>query len=281
VGLQVRLFRPWSPERFVAEVPRTTKRIAVLDRCKESGALGEPLYLDINSTMHEEAQREGQEWLSSIAIIGGRFGLGSKDFTPGMALAVFAELDKPKPKNHFTLGIHDDVTFHSLAVLEEPNCVPAGTVECLFWGMGADGTVGANKEAIKIIGTSTELYAQGYFAYDAHKSGGVTVSHLRFGPSPITSQYLVRAADYVAVHHHSYFHKYDWYSAIKPGGKLVLNCEYPADEVALRLPVDVKRHLAELGVEVSRACCPSSARSPCSRPPSTRRTPGRAPRWWR
>ena len=196
--------------------------------------------------------RDGYEWLHDIMVVGGRFGLGSKDFSPGMAIAVFDTLatQEGRPRNHFTLGINDDVTHLSLPITREPDCVPKGTVQCLFWGMGADGTVGANKEAIKIIGSATDLYAQGYFAYDAHKSGGVTVSHLRFGPSPITSSYLVKQADYVAVHHHSYLHKYDWHTSMKPGCRLVLNCEYPADEVTKHIPVDVKKHLAELGVQV-------------------------------
>ena len=178
VGLvKVRLYRPFSAEHLLKVIPKTTKRIAVLDRTKENGSFGEPLFLDISS-VYQNKQK-------NMEIFGGRYGLGSKDLTPTMIKAVFDNLKLKNPKNNFTIGIEDDVTFTSLKLKEEINTSPKGLVQCKFWGLGGDGTVGANKNAIKIIGDNTDLFAQGYFAYDSKKSGGVTISHLRFGKSPI------------------------------------------------------------------------------------------------
>ena len=238
IGLvKVRLYRPWSTEHFLASLPETTKKIAVLDRTKEPGALGEPLYLDIKSVF----QGSGRDML----IVGGRYGLGSKDFTPAMVQAVFDNLAADEPRNGFTVGIEDDVTNTSLPLPPEMDATPDGTIQCMFWGLGSDGTVGANKNAIKIIGDNTDLYAQGYFAYDSKKSGGITVSHLRFGPKPIQSSYLVKTADYVACHNPAYVQKYDLLAGIKDGGTFVLNCPWDSDGLNEHLPASLKRTIAE------------------------------------
>jgi len=239
--LKVRLYRPWSASDFLAALPPTAERIAVLDRTKEPGALGEPLYQDVATTFKEA----GKEML----IVGGRYGLGSKDFTPAMVRAVFDNLAQDAPKNHFTVGIEDDVTHTSLPVGEEIDVAPAGTIQCKFWGLGADGTVGANKNAIKIVGDNTDLYAQGYFAYDAKKSGGITVSHLRFGKSPIQSPYLVKNADYIACHNPAFVHKYDLLAGIKAGGIFVLNCPWSGEELEENLPASLKRTIAQKGLK--------------------------------
>ncbi|SHN49177.1 pyruvate:ferredoxin (flavodoxin) oxidoreductase [Desulfovibrio litoralis] len=238
VGLvKVRLFRPFSPKALLRAIPVTAQNIAVLDRTKEPGALGEPLYLDICTAFMEAKIRPN--------IVGGRYGLGSKDFTPAMAKAVFDNLLSIEPKNHFTVGIEDDVTYTSLAIEENLNTVPAGTVQCKFFGLGADGTVGANKQAIKIIGDNTDLYAQGYFAYDSKKSGGFTVSHLRFGKDPIQSTYLVNSADYIACHKSAYVNQYDILEGIKEGGVFVLNSEWNTiADMEKELPVAMKRTIA-------------------------------------
>jgi len=242
IGLvKVRLYRPWSTEHFLNALPGSAKKIAVLDRTKEPGALGEPLYLDIKSVF----QGSGRD----ILIVGGRYGLGSKDFTPAMAKAVFDNLLLDNPKNGFTVGIEDDVTNTSLPLPPEMDATPEGTIQCMFWGLGADGTVGANKNAIKIIGDNTDLYAQGYFAYDSKKSGGITVSHLRFGPKPIQSSYLVKTADYVACHNPAYVQKYDLLSGIKDGGTFVLNCPWDLDGLNEHLPGSLKRTIAEKGLK--------------------------------
>jgi pyruvate-ferredoxin/flavodoxin oxidoreductase len=238
IGLiKVRLYRPWSTAHFLEALPDSAKRIAVLDRTKEPGALGEPLYLDIKSVF----QGSGRDLL----IVGGRYGLGSKDFTPAMAKAVFDNLALDQPKNGFTVGIEDDVTNTSLPMPAEFDASPEGTIQCMFWGLGSDGTVGANKNAIKIVGDNTDLYAQGYFAYDAKKSGGTTVSHLRFGPKPIQSSYLVKTADYVACHNPAYVDKYDLLAGIKDGGIFVLNCPWDLDGLNEHLPASLKRTIAE------------------------------------
>ena len=238
VGLvKVRLFRPWSAEAFLRALPKTVKKIAVLDRTKEPGSQGEPLYLDICTTLQQAGD--------SRTVFGGRYGLGSKDFTPAMARAVFDNLKTAKPKNGFTVGIDDDVTHLSLPVDAEVDVTPKGTIQCKFWGLGADGTVGANKSAIKIIGDNTDLYAQGYFAYDSKKSGGTTVSHLRFGAKPIQSSYLVQSADYVACHNPAYVDKYDLLAGVKKGGTFVLNCPWPAAELDKHLPSALRRTIAE------------------------------------
>ena len=235
--VKVRLYRPFSPEHLLAAIPASTNCLCVLDRTKECGSLGEPLYQDVCTSFLEKGE--------APTIIGGRYGLGSKDFTPGMAKAVFDNMLSMQPKNHFTVGINDDVTHLSLDVKEEINTVPEGTVQCKFFGLGADGTVGANKQAIKIIGDNSDLYAQAYFAYDSKKSGGFTVSHLRFGKQPITSSYLITQADYIACHKASYVHMYDVLDGIKDGGIFVLNSPWTTiEQLEKELPASFKRTIA-------------------------------------
>ncbi|MGB2982350.1 MAG: pyruvate:ferredoxin (flavodoxin) oxidoreductase, partial [Candidatus Bipolaricaulia bacterium] len=239
IGLiKVRLYRPWSTEHFLKALPESVNKIAVLDRTKEPGALGEPLYLDLCTVFQ---QRGG----STPRIVGGRYGLGSKDFTPAMAKAVFDNLALDEPKNGFTVGIEDDVTHTSLPLPAEMDATPEGTIQCMFWGLGSDGTVGANKTAIKIIGDNTDMYAQGYFAYDSKKSGGITVSHLRFGAKPIQSSYLVKTADYVACHNPAYVATYDLLAGVKDGGTFVLNSPWDLDGLNEHLPASLKRTIAE------------------------------------
>ncbi len=236
VGLViVRLYRPFSAEHFYKAIPSTVQKIAVLDRTKENGAFGEPLYLDVSTVFKDR----GDDRL----IVGGRYGLGSKDFTPTMAKAVYDNLATNEPKNHFTVGITDDVTFTSLP-LEHIDAEPEGAVRCKFWGLGGDGTVGANKDAIKIIGDNTDKYAQGYFAYDSKKSGGVTVSHLRFGDALIQSTYLIEHAGYIACHNPSYVTKYNVLSGIMDGGTFVLNSACSLEEMESELPGSMKRTIA-------------------------------------
>jgi len=238
VGLiKVRLFRPFSVKHFLEAVPDTVKRIAILDRTKENGAYGEPLYLDV-SAVYQHLKKD-------MIIVGGRYGLGSKDFTPSMTKAVFENLAMNEPKNNFTIGITDDVTFTSLPIREEIDATPEGVVQCKFWGLGGDGTVGANKDAIKIIGDNTNMYVQGYFAYDAKKSAGVTISHLRFGKVPIKSTYLIKDADYVACHNPSYVDKYNLLEGIKGEGCFVLNCPWSLKEMEKQLPNSLKKTIAE------------------------------------
>ena len=193
-------------------MPKTVKKIAVLDRTKEPGALGDPLYTDVRTMYYREA--------NAPEVYGGRYGLGSKDTTPGQIVAVYDNLDQEKPKDQFTIGINDDVTYTSLAPVEGISTEPEGTIRCKFWGLGSDGTVGANKNAIKIIGDKTDLYAQGYFAYDSKKSGGVTISHLRFGKSKIQSTYLIAEADFIACHNQAYVYQYNLLKGLKKGGNL-------------------------------------------------------------
>ncbi|TFH09044.1 MAG: pyruvate:ferredoxin (flavodoxin) oxidoreductase, partial [Candidatus Atribacteria bacterium] len=235
--LKVRLYRPWSTEYFLKAMPKSVKKLAVLDRTKEPGSLGEPLYLDIKSVF------QGTD--RDILVVGGRYGLGSKDFTPAMVQSVFDNLKLDEPKNGFTVGINDDVTHTSLPMPKAIDATPEGTVQCMFWGLGSDGTVGANKNAIKIIGDNTDMYAQGYFAYDSKKSGGITVSHLRFGKKPIQSSYLVQTADYVACHNPAYVDKYDLLAGIKEGGTFVLNCAWDMEGLNANLPGSLKRTIAE------------------------------------
>ncbi len=235
--LKVRLYRPWSAEHFLGSLPKSVKKVAVLDRTKEPGSQGEPLYQDVCTTFQEKGE--------GPAVVGGRYGLGSKDFTPAMVKAVFDNLSEAKPKNHFTVGIIDDVTNTSLPLQREVDVTPEGTIQCKFWGLGADGTVGANKNAIKIVGDNTDLYAQGYFAYDAKKSGGITMSHLRFGKSPIQSPYLIKNADYIACHNPAFVHKYDLLAGIKDDGIFVLNCPWTGAELENNLPASLKRTIAE------------------------------------
>ena len=239
VGLiKVRLYLPFSKEHFLKSVPKTAKKIAVLDRIKVPGAIGEPLYQDICTAFF------GVE--NPPLVVGGRYGLGSKDFTPAMVKAVFDNLKSDSPKNYFTVGINDDVSGTSLEVGEEIDTTPEGTVNCKFWGLGADGTVGANKNTIKIIGENTPLYAQGYFAYDARKSGGITVSHLRFSPHRIQSPYLVKKADFIACHNPSFVNKYDILEGIKEGGVFLLNSPWTTlEEMEKMLPDHIKRTIAQ------------------------------------
>ena len=234
--LQVHLYRPFSLAHFLGELPATVKKITVLDRTKEPGALGDPLYLDVCSAFNEQASRP--------QILAGRYGLSSKDVTPAQILAVYENMMKSEPKHHFTVGINDDVTHLSLPVGVELDLADDGMISCKFWGLGSDGTVGANKNSIKIIGDHTDLYAQAYFEYDTKKSGGVTKSHLRFGKHPIRSSYYVKAADFVACHNASYIDKYDIVTDIKENGIFLLNCGWSGEELASRLPAAVKRELA-------------------------------------
>ncbi|MBU0487849.1 MAG: pyruvate:ferredoxin (flavodoxin) oxidoreductase, partial [Bacteroidetes bacterium] len=230
------LFRPFSEKYFFNVLPTSVKRIAVLDRAKEPGAEGEPLYLDVRSMFYEKENRP--------MIVGGRYGLSSKDTTPAMILSVFDNLKAAQPRNHFTVGIHDDVTHLSLPWDENFSLVFKGTYEAKFYGIGADGTVGANKNSIKIIAEATDKYCQAYFAYDSKKSGGVTTSHLRFGDQPIRSTYLVNNPDFVACHVPSYLGKYDMLKGLKRGGNFLLNSIWEAEETKDRLPDSIKKYLA-------------------------------------
>ena len=239
VGLvKVHLYRPFSMKHFLAAIPATCKKIAVLDRTKESGSLGEPLYLDVCSALREAGKND-------ILVVGGRYGLGSKEFNPTMVKAVYDNLAKDEPKNHFTVGIVDDVTGTSLELGEKIDASPEGLVSCMFYGLGSDGTVGANKNSIKIIGDHTDMYAQAYFSYDSKKSGGITVSHLRFGKSPIMSTYLIDSADFIACHNPAYVTKYDMLSALKDGGVFLLNSPWTAAEMEEQLPASMKQALAK------------------------------------
>ena len=239
--LKVRLYRPFPADRFVKAIPASVKKIAVLDRTKESGSLGEPLYQDVVNALVECGRAD-------IKVVGGRYGLGSKEFTPSMAKAVYDNLDG-EMKNHFTVGITDDVTFTSLPVKEQVNAAPEGTIACMFYGLGSDGTVGANKNSIKIIGDHTDMYAQGYFAYDSKKSGGLTVSHLRFGKQPIQSPYLIDAADFIACHNSSYVTKYDMLEHIKDHGIFLLNSPWTLAEMEHELPASMKNIIAQKHVK--------------------------------
>ncbi len=238
VGLvKVRLYRPFAIDRFVESIPATAKKIAVLDRTKEPGAIGEPLYLDVVAALR------GTDFEKAL-ILGGRYGLGSKDTTPGDIIAVYRNLDAKTPVDNFTISIVDDITHKSLAVGENPDTSPAGTVSCKFWGLGSDGTVGANKNSIKIIGDHTEKHIQAYFAYDSKKSGGITISHLRFGDKPIRSAYYVSRADFVACHNPAYMGMYDITADLKENGTFLLNCQWTPEEIAEKLPAKAKRDLA-------------------------------------
>ncbi len=239
VGLiKVRLYRPFVADYLLSELPKTVKTISVLDRTKEPGSIGEPLYLDVLAAIN------GSDF-SDVKVYTGRYGLGSKDTTPGDIVAVYRNAESATPKKRFTIGIVDDVTNLSLDIVENPDTTPAGTSSCKFWGLGADGTVGANKNSIKIIGDHTDMYAQGYFAYDSKKSGGLTVSHLRFGDKPIKSTYYISKADFVACHNPSYVDKYDMVDDLKEGGSFLLNCPWDEAELDKRLPGKMKRLLAQ------------------------------------
>ena len=246
VGLvKVRLFRPFSIKHFVDVLPETVKKIAVMDRTKEPGSIGEPLYQDVVSALYEAGK-------TNIHVSGGRYGLGSKDTPPASAFAVFEELKKDEPKREFTIGINDDVTHLSLPEDEDaPNTADPSTIECKFWGLGGDGTVGANKNSIKIIGDHTDKYVQAYFQYDSKKTGGVTVSHLRFGDSPIRSPYYVTKADFVACHNPSYIIKgFKMVRDVKPGGTFLVNCQWSDEEFAEHMPAVAKRYIAKNNVNV-------------------------------
>ena len=238
VGLiSVHLYRPFSAKYLLNVLPKSVKRIAVLDRTKEPGANGEPLYLDVRDVFYGKP--------GAPLIVGGRYGLSSKDTTPAQMLAVYENLKLPEPKNGFTVGIVDDVTFKSLPMGENVSVTPPGTIEAKFYGLGSDGTVGANKNSIKIIGDTTDMYSQAYFAYDSKKSGGITVSHLRFGNKPIRSTYLINNADFIACHVPSYIHKYDMLRGIKKGGTFLLNTMMSREEILKELPDKMKFDLAK------------------------------------
>jgi len=238
VGLvKVHLYRPFAPEYLLEVLPKTVKKIAVLDRTKEPGSIGEPLYLDVKSVFY------GKE--NAPIIVGGRYGLGSKDTTPTHVKAVYDNLKLDAPKDGFTIAINDDVTHTSLPAGDKIVTEPEGTTRCKFWGLGSDGTVGANKNSIKIIGDHTDLYAQGYFSYDSKKSGGVTVSHLRFGKNPITSTYLIDTADFVACHVQAYVNQYDLLAGLRKGGTFMLNTIWSPEELDAKLPAKMKKYIAE------------------------------------
>lgn len=237
--IKVRLYRPFSIKHFIDAIPSTVKTIAVLDRTKEPGSLGEPLYLDVASAILEAGKTD-------IKVVGGRYGLGSKEFNPSMIKSVFDNINQAEPKNHFTVGINDDVTNTSLEVTEKIDASPEGTVSCKFYGLGSDGTVGANKNSIKIIGNHTDLYAQGYFQYDSKKSGGLTISHLRFGKTPIRSTYYVGMANFLACHNQSYIIRYDMIRDLKEGGTFLLNSNWDTlEEIEAHLPASVKNQIAK------------------------------------
>lgn len=239
--VKVHLFRPFSVKHFLASIPKTVKKIATLDRTKEPGAIGEPLYLDVSSCYSEVD--------NAPIVIGGRYGLGSKDTTPSDITAVYENLKLKNSKQHFTIGIIDDVTNTSLDKLDVSSTEPSDRISCKVWGLGSDGTVGSNKQAIMIIGNQTDNHVQAYFAYDSKKSGGVTTSHLRFGKSPIKSTYLVENADYVACHNQSYVNKYDILDDIKQGGIFVLNCQWSDEELEENLPIKYKKMIAEKNIK--------------------------------
>ena len=242
VGLvKVRLYRPFVAEKLAEAIPATVKKIAVLDRTKEPGALGDPLYLDVVTALATTGTK--------ATIVGGRYGLGSKDTTPASIFAVYANLDKEEPKNGFTIGIVDDVTGHSLEETAVPDTASADTISCKFWGLGGDGTVGANKNSIKIIGDHTDKYIQAYFQYDSKKTSGITISHLRFGDSPIKSSYYINKANFVACHNSAYLKKYDMISDVKPGGTFLLDCAWSVDELDEHLPGKVKAYIANNNVK--------------------------------
>ncbi|MBQ3493586.1 MAG: pyruvate:ferredoxin (flavodoxin) oxidoreductase [Clostridia bacterium] len=242
--LKVRLYRPFAIDYFVNALPKSVKKIAVLDRTKEAGSLGEPLYLDVCSALLEKG-------MSDIKVVGGRYGLGSKEFNPSMIYSVYKNLEQAEPKNHFTVGIYDDLTNTSLDFSEKYDAAPEGTISCKFWGLGSDGTVGANKNSIKIIGDHTDKYVQGYFFYDSKKSGGITVSHLRFGDTPIQSAYLIDAADFVQCSNPSYITRYNMTGDIKENGTFLFNTSAKnAEELENVLPAFVKRDIANKNINL-------------------------------
>ena len=243
VGLvKVRLYRPFVAEKLAEAIPATAKNVAVLDRTKEPGSLGEPLYLDVVAALSETGR-------TNVNVVGGRYGLGSKDTTPASIFAVYENLAAKAPKNHFTIGIVDDLTGLSLEEKPAPDTAPTDMIQCKFWGLGGDGTVGANKNSIKIIGDHTDKYIQAYFQYDSKKTSGITISHLRFGDSPIKSSYYINKADFVACHNNAYLKKYDMISDVKPGGRFLLDCPWTDAELDAHLPASVKAYIAKNNIE--------------------------------
>ena len=247
--VKVRLYRPFSVETFMKSLPPTVKQIAVLDRTKEPGSLGEPLYLDVVAAVHESRTSGAFPLKQEPRIVGGRYGLSSKEFTPAMIKGIFDELQKEKPKNHFTIGIIEDVCHTSLDY--DPSFLTEGedVIRALFYGLGADGTVGANKNSIKIIGENTDNYVQGYFVYDSKKAGSITVSHLRFGPRPIHSTYLVNNAQFIGCHQFVFLEKYDMLKDMMRGGTFLLNSAYGPEEVWDRIPKRVQEQILEKDVK--------------------------------
>ena len=244
VGLiKVRLYRPFSVKKFVEAIPATAKKLAVLDRTKEPGSIGEPLFLDVVAALNEEGR--------TATVVGGRYGLGSKDTPPASVFAVYDELKKDAPARRFTIGINDDVTNLSLPEKEAPNTAAEGTIECKFWGLGGDGTVGANKNSIKIIGDHTDKFVQAYFQYDSKKTGGITISHLRFGDKEIKSPYYINKADFVACHNPAYVEAgYKMVNDVKPGGIFMINCQWTADELDKHMPAEAKRYIAKNNIQL-------------------------------
>lgn len=240
-AIKVHLYRPFSEEHFLKAIPNSVKKIAVLDRTKEPGSIGEPLYLDVVKAFKKDNRNP--------LIVGGRYGLSSKDTRPSQIVAVFKNLEKEDPKDRFTIGIVDDVTHTSLLEEDIIDTTPKGTINCKIWGLGSDGTVGANKSAIKIIGDNTDLYVQGYFSYDSKKSGGTTVSHLRFGPKPLRSPYLVYNADYIGCHNKSFVYQYDLLKGLKKGGTFVLNCPWSRNELEENIPANIRQYIAENDID--------------------------------
>jgi len=245
--LKVRLYRPFDASAFIAALPSTVKSIAVLDRCKEPGAAGEPLYQDVVTVLAEHADK--LPFAAMPAIIGGRYGLSSKEFTPAMVKGIFDELTKAAPKKHFTIGIEDDISHSSLSYDPNFSTEDPRTVRALFYGLGSDGTVGANKNSIKIIGDQTDNFAQGYFVYDSKKSGSMTTSHLRFGPNPIRSTYLITRASFIASHNFSFLEKINVLEAAMPGAVFLLNSPYPADQVWATLPKSTQQEMIRKKIE--------------------------------
>ena len=243
VGLvKVRLYRPFVAAKLAEAIPASAKIVSVLDRTKEPGSLGEPLYLDVVAALAEVGR-------CGVKVLGGRYGLGSKDTTPASIFAVYANMAKEAPKAHFTMGIVDDVTGLSLEETAAPDTAPSDMIQCKFWGLGGDGTVGANKNSIKIIGDHTDKFIQAYFQYDSKKTSGITISHLRFGDSPIKSSYYINKADFVACHNNAYLKKYDMISDVKPGGRFLLDCPWTAEELDAHLPASVKSYIAKNNIE--------------------------------
>ena len=237
--------RPWVSDAFLKALPKTAKKVAVLDRTKEPGSLGEPLYLDVATTLREAG-------LDTVVLTGGRYGLGSKDTPPSSVFAIYKELEKDAPKARFTVGIVDDVTNLSLPeVKPAPITATPGTVECKFWGLGGDGTVGANKNSTKIIGDHTDKYIQAYFQYDSKKTGGVTISHLRFGDKPIRSPYYINQADFVACHNPAYVNQgFKMVQDVKPGGVFMINCQWSDEELEEHLNAEAKKYIADNNIQL-------------------------------